>query len=228
MIRIAVALIALAGAAAIGALTVTNNEAALWISAVVLSVLAVPFLVAGLWQSRRTPPSPPGGIHVGGGHVVVGGQGNVVRDNIFTNTRVVQPTLAQPQDWWDAPDSPRFRWEQSGQASASDYRFDRLVLNQVAGTAIGTPYVTVAVGAVSLLTDHPLELDRERSWSFPRQFTVEAPMAPGESMPAMDITIRFWWDGAQRTVDYIWPLDWRGTGKHLLDVRLSHAVTAHR
>lgn len=148
---------------------------------------------------------------------------HVGTQNIYGNERE-----AVPKDWWDAPNSPRFRWEQSGQSSATQYVFERLLWTQISGTPVGNPYATVTLAGQVLVDEKPLDVEGDRRWQFKPRLSVPAPDEPGASVTeVLQVKIRFWWDGAPRHVEYAWPLSWRGTARNLLDVRTGHEVSAH-
>ena len=128
-----------------------------------------------------------------------------------------------PDDWWDMPDSPRFQWDQSSQAFTDRLSYQWIALNQIAGSSTGTPYVTAVLSGRHLLTDHPLDRERERRWII-KDLTVPAPDEDSLPMPTLAVEIRFWWRGAERHARYEWPLGRRAGAKNLLEVKMNPEV----
>jgi hypothetical protein len=100
-----------------------------------------------------------------------------------------------PDEWWERPGAPVFRLNPGSRRGAEEWSF-QMEPEQIAGGDIGPLRYSYSIGGTR--TDfRPAKLMRDRKWRL-----TDATFIP-LGLP-FEVSLRFWWDGAERTVTLRW------------------------
>lgn len=208
----------------IAAIQASNDAARVLFAGFVVTVVAT--VVCAVGDVMRNKDDDNGGPNGNGDDKAPGsGAGSGVevrgdaRDSMVAGrdiniTSPQQGPAPEPNDWWKRSGAPVFRFGGMSQTATNEQVTLTASLEQFAGEPLGAMEAQYR-GAGTDTEWIEATRSGERTFGLP---TVVVRPADGASEGNVELELRFWFDGEERHILFVWPIGRRGAKKELVDV----------